>query len=72
MEIEIGDVFKDNHMFPNHQGYIESLFKVVEILDYVHVSCEVYLIGHYVSRSTEYKNTLLKMQKLSSLEKELT
>ena len=66
MEVEIGDVFIDSHKI-----YIQYLFKVVEIIDHVRVDCEVHLAGGCFRRSIEHKNTLLKMQKLSSLEKEL-
>ena len=66
MEIEVGDVFRDSPTL-----YIEYLIKVVEIIDCTRVACEVDLGGGFVRRSIEHKNTLLKMQKLSSLEKEL-
>ena len=66
MEVEIGDVFRDNH-----KSHIEYLFKVVEIIDHILVDCEVHLAGGCFRRSIEHKNTLLKMQKLSSLEREL-
>ena len=66
MEVKIGDVFRDSH-----KSYIEYLFKVVEIVDHIRVNCEVHLANGCLRRSIEHKNTLLKMQKLSSLEKEL-
>jgi hypothetical protein len=59
MEIEIGDVFEST-----------IYFKVVGLLSSNLVECEVY-IDNRVVITVEHKNTLLKMQKLSSLEKEL-
>lgn len=60
MEIQVGDVFKS--MLYN--------FKVIQIKN-GYANCEVFLYNRKVGMSLEHKNTLLKMQKLSSLEKEL-
>lgn len=59
--IEIGDCFES----------IIYTFKVVNFLSSNKVRCEVYLYNRRVSITDEYRNTLLRMQKLSSLEKEL-
>lgn len=63
MEIQIGDVFKHTWTFP-------KLFKVVK-MDGDRIQCNVYFDNRFVGITSEKKNTLLKMQKLSSLEKEL-
>jgi hypothetical protein len=59
--IELGDCFKS----------IIYTFKVVEFLSSNLVECEVYVYNRRVSITSEHRNTLLRMQKLSSLEKEL-
>jgi hypothetical protein len=59
--MNIGDCFKS----------ILYTFKVVDLLSSNIVRCEVYVYNRKVSITNEYKNTLLKMEKLSSLEKEL-
>jgi hypothetical protein len=61
--IEIGDCFK-------HRGYI---FQVIHINQHRSLAyrCNVWRNGIKVSLSNELKNSLLRMQKLSSLEKEL-
>ncbi len=63
MEIEIGDVF----MLPWN---FSKLFEVVK-LEKNAAHCRVYFDDRFVGVTLEHKNTLLKMQKLSSLEKEL-
>ena len=63
MEIEVGDVFKITFIVP-------QLYKVVRLeKDAAH--CRVYFDDRFVGVTLEHKNTLFKMQKLSSLEKEL-
>jgi hypothetical protein len=69
MEVVIGNVFRNNYSTDNYKSYID--FKVVEIIDFTRAGCEVYLTGCRIGYSIEHKNTLLKMKKLSSLEKEL-
>ena len=59
--IEVGDCFKS----------ILYTFKVVEFLSSNLVECEVYVYNRKVAITNEHSNTLLKMKKLSSLEKEL-
>jgi len=59
--IEVGDCFKS----------IIYTFKVVDFLSSHLVECEVYIYNRKVSITSEHRNTLLRMQKLSSLEKEL-
>jgi len=61
--IEVGDCFK-------HMGYI---FEVTHINEHERMAyeCNVWRNDIKVSLSEELKNTLLKMQKLSKLEKEL-
>lgn len=59
--MNIGDCFKS----------ILYTFKVVDFLSSNTVRCEVYIYNRRVGISNEYRNTLLKMEKLSSLEKEL-
>ena len=61
MEIEVGDDFK--------QGSL--LFVVNEKLDLHLIRCNLFYNKRVVATSYEHPNTLLKMQKLSSLEKEL-
>jgi hypothetical protein len=60
MEIHIGDVFSS----------VIYKFKVIQIKNN-YINCEVYFHSRIVGKSLEHKNTLLRMQKLSSLEKEL-
>ena len=67
MEIQIGDVFSNY----NTVYGAKSLFKVVKIETTNLMTCIVYIENRIVGKSTEHRNTLLKMQKLSSLEKEL-
>jgi hypothetical protein len=59
--IEVGDCFKS----------IIYTFKAIKILSYNSVQCEVYIYNRKVAISDENRNTLLRMQKLTSLEKEL-
>jgi hypothetical protein len=64
--IEVGDCFKN-------MGYI-YIFEVIHIKQHptrVAYRCNVWHNGMKVSLTEEHKNTLLKMQKLSKLEKEL-
>ena len=64
MEIEIGDVFT--------HGMI--LYKIISIpLDTCYIKCRAFSVetGRDLNTCVEHKNTLLKMQKLSNLEKEL-
>jgi hypothetical protein len=63
MEIQVGDVFKCYNTFP-------KLFKIVRI-DNDLIQCNVYYNNIFVGITSDNKNTLLKMQKLSSLEREL-
>jgi len=63
--IEVGDCFKS--IFKS----ITYTFKVVKFLSSNSVECEVYVYNRIVRITSEHRNTLLKMQKLSSLEKEL-
>ena len=67
MEIEVGDVFR----YYNYAINQAALFKVIKFESLNMVNCEVYLQNRQVGKSLEHRNTLLKMQKLSSLEKEL-
>jgi hypothetical protein len=59
--MEIGDCFKS----------IVYTFKVVDFLSSNIVRCEVYVYSRRVSITNEHTNTLLRMQKLTPLEKEL-
>jgi hypothetical protein len=64
MEIQKGDIFK--------HGMI--LYKIISIpLDTCYIKCRALLAenGRDLNTCIEHKNTLLKMQKLSTLEKEL-
>ena len=62
MEIEIGDVFKHGML----------LFKVIEEINISTSRCSILFDNRIVATTYEHKTTLLKMEKLSSLEKELT
>ena len=61
--IEVGDCFKN----------MDYIFQVIHINKHRSMAykCNVWRNGIKVSLTEELKNTLLKMQKLSSLEKEL-
>lgn len=60
MEVEVGDVFKlGNYLY------------MVRSIGVTLVEVNVFYDNRIVGESLEHKNTLLKMQKLSSLEKEL-
>jgi hypothetical protein len=61
MEIEIGDVLKHGSL----------LFVVTEKIDFFYIRCKIFYDKRVVAISNEHRNTLLKMEKLSSLEKEL-
>jgi hypothetical protein len=63
MEIEVGDVFKAHFIF-------WKLYKVVKLENYA-AHCRVYFEGRFLGVTLEHKNTLLNMQRLSKLEKEL-
>jgi hypothetical protein len=63
--IEIGDCFE------TFQAGLNFTFKIVKILSLNLVECEVFCNDRKVGFSQEHRNTLLRMQKLSSLEKEL-
>ena len=67
MEIEVGDIFSDY----NTVYGVKALFKVVNIETLNLVTCVVYMENSIVGKSVEHRNTLLKMQKLTPLEKEL-
>ena len=67
MEIEVGDIFSNY----NTVYGVKALFKVVNIETLNLVTCVVYMENSIVGKSVEYRNTLLKMQKLTPLEKEL-
>lgn len=67
MEIQINDIFSQY----NHVYNTIALFKVVTIENRNIVRCLVYMQNRIVGDTLEYKSTLFKMQKLSSLEKEL-
>jgi hypothetical protein len=62
--MEIGDCFR----YKNNFDYI---FKVIKFLSLNLVECEVYFLDRKVNVSNEHKSTLLKMRKLTELEKEL-
>ncbi len=64
MKVEVGDVFKNNKPFP-------SLYKVIGIEPSNLLKCEVYFDNRLICVSLEHNVISLKMQKLSSLEKEL-
>ena len=61
MEIEVGDVFK----------YGIFLFQVTEKIDFFNIKCNIIYNKSVVTTSNEHTNTLIKMRKISSLEKEL-
>jgi hypothetical protein len=61
MEIEIGDIFKHGRL----------LFKVIEKIDFFNIRCNVFYDKRIVATSNEHTNNLLRMKKISSLEKEL-
>ncbi len=66
-EIEVGDVFcQYNFVYDTR-----SLFKIVALQSPNLLVCVVYMENRKVGESIEHRNTLLKMKKLSSLEKEL-
>jgi hypothetical protein len=65
MEVEVGDVFKD--YYPDRI----LLFEVIKIESLNLITCNVYIENNSLGKSVEHKNTLLKMQKLTPLEKEL-
>lgn len=68
MEIKVGDVFR----YYNHVTNQAVLFKIIKFETPNMANCEVYLQNRQAGKSLEHRNTLLgKMQKLSSLEKEL-
>lgn len=65
MKIKIGDIFK-SRISGNF------IFKVYKIDGPKLIYCDVFSENMLIGKSFEYETTLLKMQKLSSLEKELT
>jgi hypothetical protein len=61
--IEIGDCFKNKN--------INCIFEVVKFLEYDRIECVVHFEGRWVGKSSEHKNYLKKLEKLTLLEKEL-
>jgi hypothetical protein len=59
--MEIGDCFQDSGL----------IYRVIKFWSLHIVECEVYSHYRNVGKTSEHRNTLLKMRKLSSLEKEL-
>jgi hypothetical protein len=64
IKVQVGDVFKNNEPFP-------ALYKVIAIEPSNLLKCEVYFDSRMICVSLEHNVISLKMQKLSSLEKEL-
>jgi hypothetical protein len=73
--MEVGDCFEKKDIFQGSEW--NTTFKITKILPLVDCfsslayECEVYLLNRKVSTIIELNNTLLKMRKLSKLEKEL-
>lgn len=68
MEIEVGDMFRNSYDY-------EIIHVFVVVLNYSSANktylCEVYHGNRLIASTVEQKNTLLKMQRLTPLEKEL-
>lgn len=67
MEIEVGDIFSNYNTIYG----VKALFKVVKMETLNLMTCVVYMENRIVGKSIEHRITLLKMQKLTPLEKEL-
>jgi hypothetical protein len=63
--MEVGDCFR--HV----SAGLSFIYRVVKILSRTEIACEVLCNDREVGFSHEHRNTLLKMQKLTPLEKEL-
>lgn len=62
MEIQLGDIFKLGH---------GNYLYMVRSIGVTYIEVNVFYDNRIVGKCLEHRNTLLKMQKLSSLEKEL-
>lgn len=67
MQIEVGDIFRQVGDIFRLSFY---LYKVTKV-DNQRIQCNVYFDNRFVGLTSEQENTLLKMQKLTPLEKEL-
>lgn len=65
MQVKIGDMFKTRI-----SGNFVFMITKIDSPKLIH--CDVFTENRLVGKSYEYETTLLKMEKLSSLEKELT